>query len=88
MIFETVQDILCTRLSVNEDEVTMDTYITNVEEGGHSTEDILDHLWVDYQSIIEIFSDLIGAFGVEFPDEVLETIQTVGDIVRYIEYHY
>ncbi|HPR40651.1 MAG TPA: acyl carrier protein [Oscillospiraceae bacterium] len=72
MVFEKVKEILCDQLDVEEDQVTMDSNI--VEDFGADSLDIVD-----------LIMSLEEEFDKEIPDEEIENIKTVGDIVRFIE---
>jgi len=74
MIFEKVRDILMEQLDVEESLITMDSVI-------------LDDLGADSLDIVDLVMTLEDEFDIEIPDEEIENIKTVGDIVRYIEEH-
>ncbi|HQQ89651.1 MAG TPA: acyl carrier protein, partial [Oscillospiraceae bacterium] len=65
-------EILCDQLDVEEEQVTMDSNI--VEDFGADSLDIVD-----------LIMSLEEEFDKEIPDEEIENIKTVGDIVRFIE---
>ncbi|MBQ4051253.1 MAG: acyl carrier protein [Oscillospiraceae bacterium] len=72
MIFDKVKDILVDQLDCEEDKVTMDASVT-------------DDLGADSLDLVDLVMSLEDEFGVEINDDQVETIKTVGDIVRYIE---
>ena len=72
MVFEKVRDILVDQLDVEEEKVTMDASIT-------------DDLGADSLDVVDLVMSLEEEFDVEIPDNHVENIKTVGDIVRYIE---
>ena len=72
MVFEKVRDILVEQLDVEEEKVTMDASIT-------------DDLGADSLDVVDLVMSLEEEFDVEIPDNQVENIKTVGDIVRYIE---
>ena len=72
MVFEKVRDILVEQLDVEEDKVTMEASIT-------------DDLGADSLEVVDLVMSLEEEFDVEIPDDQVENIKTVGDIVRYIE---
>ena len=74
MVFEKVRDILCEQLDVDEEKVTMEANIT-------------DDLGADSLDIVDLVMSLEEEFDVEVPDEEVESIKTVGDIVKFIESH-
>ncbi|MGI5894038.1 MAG: acyl carrier protein [Candidatus Merdivicinus sp.] len=72
MVFEKVRDILVEQLDVEEEKVSMEASIT-------------DDLGADSLDIVDLVMSLEDEFGVEIPDDQVENIKTVGDIVKYIE---
>ena len=72
MVFEKVKEILCDQLDVDAKDVTMEASIT-------------EDLGADSLDIVDLVMSLEDEFDIEVPDEEVETIKTVGDIVRYIE---
>ena len=74
MIFEKVREILVDQLDLDVDAVTMESSIT-------------DDLGADSLDVVDIIMSLEDEFGLEIPDEEVESIKTVEDIVRYIEAH-
>ena len=72
MVFEKVRDILVEQLDVEEDKVTMEASIT-------------DDLGADSLDVVDLVMSLEEEFDVEIPDDQVENIKTVGDIVRNIE---
>lgn len=74
MVFEKVREILMDQLDVEEDAVTMEASIT-------------DDLGADSLDVVDLVMSLEEEFDCEIPDEEIENIKTVGDIVRFIEEH-
>lgn len=72
MIFEKVKAILVDQLDVDEDAVSMESSIA-------------DDLGADSLDIVDLVMSLEEEFDVEIPDEEIETIKTVEDIVKFIE---
>lgn len=72
MVFEKVRDILCDQLDVEEENVTLEANIT-------------DDLGADSLDIVDLVMSLEEEFDCEIPDEEVENIKTVGDIVKHIE---
>ncbi len=72
MIFDKVKDILVDQLDCEEEKVTLETSIT-------------DDLGADSLDIVDLVMSLEEEFDVEIPDDQVENIKTVGDIVKYIE---
>ena len=74
MILEKLQSLIADQLGVSGASITMDT---NFEED----------LGVDSLDIVELSLALEEEFDIEIPDEEVENIKEVGDIVKYIESH-
>lgn len=74
MVFEKVREILCNQFDVEEDAVTPATRIS-------------EDLGADSLDAVDMLMSLEDEFDVEIPDEEIENIRTVGDLVTYIEEH-
>ena len=72
MEFDTIKDIIVEQLDVEEDAVTMEASIT-------------EDLGADSLDVVDLVMSIEESFDVEIPDEEVENIKTVGDIVKYIE---
>ncbi|NLZ94079.1 MAG: acyl carrier protein [Firmicutes bacterium] len=72
-VFTQVKGLISDQLSVDEDEITMET----------SFED----LNADSLDIVELVMAIEEKFNLEISDDEVENIKTVGDVVRYIEAH-
>ena len=72
MVLEKVKAILSEQFDVEEDTITTDTSIA-------------DDLGADSLDIADIVMSIEEEFNVEVPDEQLQNIKVVGDIVKYIE---
>ena len=71
-VFDKVKEILCDQLDVEEDAVTAEA-------------NIVDDLGADSRDFVDLVMSLEDEFNVEIPDEDVEGIKTVGDIVKYLE---
>lgn len=71
-IFEQVKKILCNQLDLDEEQVTEDS-------------EVIDDLGADSLDIVDLVMTLEEEFDTEIPDEDIESLRTVGDIVKYIE---
>jgi acyl carrier protein len=49
------------------------------------TSDLIDDLNADSLDIVEITMSVEEYFGIEIPDNKIETMRTVGDIVFYVD---
>ena len=70
MIFDKIKDIIIDQLQVEESDVAMDT-------------NLMKDLSADSLDAVEIIMAIEDEFGI--PDEDAENIQTVGDLVKYVE---
>ncbi|MDE6732415.1 MAG: acyl carrier protein [Oscillospiraceae bacterium] len=72
-IFEKVKDLIADQLDVDDKEgITLDSSIT-------------DDLGADSLDVVDLVMALEDEFSVEIPEDQVENIKTVGDIVKYIE---
>lgn len=72
MVFDKVKDIIVDQLDVDEDEVTMEASIT-------------EDLGADSLDVVDLIMSLEEEFDIKIPDEEVENVKTVGDIVKFIE---
>lgn len=72
MVFDKIKAILIDQLDADEDDVTMEALIG-------------DDLGADSLDIADIVMSIEEEFDIEVPDDQLQNIKTVGDIVKYIE---
>ncbi|HOR21192.1 MAG TPA: acyl carrier protein [Ruminococcus sp.] len=72
MIFEKIRDIIVDQLGVDEDEVTTEA-------------NIQDDLGADSLDVVDLIRTIEDEYDLSIPDEAVEEIKTVGDIVNYIE---
>ena len=74
MVFEKIREIIATQFDIPEENVTMETTVA-------------DDLGADSLDIVEVLMSIEDEFDVEIPDEAIEEIKSVGDLVNYIEAH-
>ena len=74
MVLDKMKDILVEQLECNPEDITMESLL-------------VDDLGADSLDAIAIVMSVEDTFKVEVPDEIIEKIETVGDIVNYIEDH-
>lgn len=72
MVFEKVKSIIAEQLDIDADSITYESSIT-------------DDLGADSLDVVDLVMSFEDEFGVEIPDDAVETIRTVSDIVKYIE---
>ena len=67
-----VKEIIVDKLGVEEENVTPEASFTN-------------DLGADSLDTVELIMEFENEFGINIPDDKAETIQTVGDAIKYIE---
>ena len=73
MVFDKVKEILSSQFDVDADSITPDT-------------DLVDDLGADSLDLVDMLMSLEDEFNIgEVPDEMVEKIHTVGQLVTYIE---
>lgn len=72
MVFDKVKSIIIEQLDVDDDKVT-------------ATASIQEDLGADSLDLVDLVMSFEEEFDMEIPDEAVESIKTVGDIVKYIE---
>ncbi len=74
MVMEKVSALLAEQFEVEATSITADT-------------DFVQDLNADSLDVVDMLMSLEDAFDVEIPDEEIENIHTVGDLVSFIEEH-
>ena len=72
MVFEKLKDIIVDQLGVEKDDVAMDA-------------NIQADLGADSLDVVDLLMSIEDEFEVEVPDEEIENIKTVGNLVDFIE---
>lgn len=72
MYFDKIREIIARQLDLDIDSIKPDS-------------NLIDDLKADSLDIVEMIMDLEQEFDVEIPDEELPKVQTVADIVKYLE---
>lgn len=72
MIFDKLKDLIADQLSVDEEKITMEASIT-------------EDLGADSLDVVDLISAIEDDFDLEIPEEAVDNIKTVSDIVNYIE---
>ena len=73
-MFEEIKTIVADNLGVDEDSITKETSFK-------------EDLNADSLDLFEMVMALEESFGIEIPSEDLEELQTVADVMEYIEKH-
>ncbi|PHS57410.1 MAG: acyl carrier protein [Sulfurimonas sp.] len=71
-LLEEIKEVVVEQLSVNADEVKEDAKF-------------VEDLGADSLDVVELVMALEEKFDIEIPDDEAEKIQTVADVVNYIE---
>ncbi|MBR6598873.1 MAG: acyl carrier protein [Oscillospiraceae bacterium] len=72
MVFEKLKDMIADQLDVDAETIKMESSIT-------------EDLHADSLDVVDLIMAIEGEFDLEIPDNDVENIKTVGDIVNYIE---
>lgn len=71
-MLEKIREILAEQLNLNPDEVTEES-------------NFRDDLGVDSLDLFELLMNLEEEYGFEIPAEEMEGLQTVGDLIEYLQ---
>ena len=74
MVFEKMKQILADQLDADIESITMET-------------DIADDLGADSLDVVEMLMSIEDEFELEIPDDQIENLKTVGQVVEYIQEH-
>ena len=72
MVLEKIKVILAEQFDVEEDSIKPET-------------DLQDDLGADSLDVVDLLMSIEDEFEIEIPDEEIENIRTVADLVNYIE---
>ena len=72
MVFDKIKEIILDQMDVDEEDITPDA-------------DIQDDLQADSLDIVMLMKTISDEFEMAVPDDAVDSIKTVGDIVDYIE---
>lgn len=74
MVFEQLRSIICEQLELQPSQITMESSMA-------------DELGADSLDLVDIIMSIEDEFDVDIPDEEVEKLRFVGDLVHYIEDH-
>lgn len=74
MVFEKLRSILAEQFEVEPDTITLETSLD-------------EDLGADSLDVVDVLMSIEDTFSVEIPDEKIENLRTVADVVAYIEEH-
>ncbi len=72
MVFEKLRKIVCEQLELSEEIVTMDS-------------NLMDDFDADSIDLVDIVMSIEDEFNIEVPENAIEDLKTVGDVVKFIE---
>ena len=70
--FEKNRGFLAEQLGIEPEKITMDS-------------DLLNDFEADSLDIVDMVMTLEDEFGIEVPDEAIQDMHTVGDVVRFVD---
>ena len=73
-MLDIVKKIISEQLGIDENDIT-------------ESSRIVDDLGADSLDVVEMLMGIESECGVSVPDDVAATLETVGDVVKYIEEH-
>lgn len=71
-MFEKVKEIIASELGIEEDKITLESTFK-------------DDLGADSLDLFQMVMSIEDEYGIDIPNEELEKMATVGDIVKYLE---
>lgn len=72
MVLEKIKAILSEQLDIDENNITADSLI-------------VEDLGADSLDAIDIVMSVEDEFGIEVPDEIVEKMESVNDIITFVE---
>jgi acyl carrier protein len=72
MVFEKLREIISEQLELSEELITMES-------------NLMEDFDADSLDLVDLVMSVEDEFGVEVPEEAVENLKTVGDVVRFIE---
>ena len=72
--FEKIRALLAEQLDLDPANITMES-------------DIMNDIEADSLDIVDMVMTLEDEFGIEVPDDAIENLRTVGDVVNFVDSH-
>ncbi|MEG0019019.1 MAG: acyl carrier protein [Oscillospiraceae bacterium] len=72
MVFERLRKIICEQLELKEEQVTIES-------------NLVDDFDADSLDLVDIVMSIEDEFGIEVPEDNIEDIRNVADVVKFIE---
>ena len=70
--FKKIRSLLAEQLSIEPERITLES-------------DIMNDFEADSLDIVDMVMTLEDEFGIEVPDEAIEKMRTVGDVVQFVD---
>ena len=74
MILQKVIKMIAEQLGISPDDIT-------------ESSDLINELNADSLDIVQMLISLENEFGIEFDDDEIKVVKTVGDVAKFIENH-
>ena len=71
--FEKIRALLAEQLDIDPEKITPDSDMSDFE--------------ADSLDIVDMVMTLEDEFGIEVPDDAIESLRTVGDVVKFVDSH-
>ena len=71
MVFDKIKEIICNLFEIPEEEITLETTLEDAD--------------IDSIDAVELAMAVETEFDIEIPDEALEKMRSVADLVRFVE---
>ena len=72
MVFEKLREIISEQLEISEELITMES-------------NLMEDFDADSLDLVDLVMSVEDEFDVEVPEEAVENLKTVGDVVKFIE---
>ncbi len=72
MVFEKLREMISEQLEISEELITLES-------------DLMEDFDADSLDLVDLVMSIEDEFGVEVPEEAVEELKTVGDVVKFIE---
>ena len=72
MVFEKLREIISEQLEISEELITMES-------------NLMEDFDADSLDLVDLVMSVEDEFDVEVPEEAVENLKTVGDVVNFIE---
>ncbi len=73
MVFDKIKEIVSEYADVDPEKITL--------------ESSLEDLGMDSLDVVDLFMNIEDEFNIELPEDEMENLKTLGDLVEYVEAH-